>query len=99
MCNGLIMIKTFSCKKAEAIWKKTSIKGISLELQNLARRKLRMLNNAEFLEDLRPPPGNKLEPLLGDRKGQCSIRVNHQWRLCFRWEGKNAHDVHIVDYH
>lgn len=58
-----------------------------------------MLNNAQFLEDLRLPPGNRLEPLLGNRKGQSSIRINQQWRLCFRWEAKDAYDVHIVDYH
>jgi len=67
-------------------------------IETVARRKLRMLNNAQTLNDLRAP-GNRLEQLSGDRKGQHAIRINDQWRLCFRWDGKNAHDVEIVDYH
>jgi len=69
------------------------------DLQEVARRKLRMLNNAQTLLDLRIPPGNRLEALRGDREGQHSIRINDQWRICFRWEGNDAHDVEIVDYH
>jgi len=65
----------------------------------VARRKLRMLNNAQTLTDLRVPPANRLEPLHGNRSGQYSIRINDQWRLCFNWRGGDAHDVEIVDYH
>lgn len=68
-------------------------------IQSVARRKLRMLNNAASLTDLRIPPANRLEPLKGNRKGQHSIRINDQWRICFRWSGSDAHDVEIVDYH
>lgn len=69
------------------------------EIQAVARRKLRMLNNAQQLSDLRAPPGNRLEPLRGDPVGRHSIRINDQWRLCFRWDGRDALDVAIVDYH
>jgi len=68
-------------------------------MQAVARRKLRMLNNAAELADLRIPPANRLEALRGDRKGQHSIRINDQWRLCFRWADGDAFDVAIVDYH
>lgn len=69
------------------------------EIQQVARRKLRMLNNARNLQDLRVPPANRLEALKGERKGQWSIRVNNQWRICFVWEDGNASEVEIVDYH
>jgi len=69
------------------------------DIQPVARRKLRMLNNAASLDDLRLPPANRLEVLKGDRKGQHSIRINDQWRICFRWIDGDAHDVEIVDYH
>jgi len=68
-------------------------------VQRVALRKLRMLDAAESLDDLRVPPGNRLERLRGDRQGQHSIRINDQWRICFRWRGGDAHDVEIVDYH
>lgn len=68
-------------------------------IQNIARRKLRMLNNAGQLRDLRIPPGNRLEALVGNRKGQHSVRINDQWRICFRWAEGNCHDVEIADYH
>jgi proteic killer suppression protein len=68
-------------------------------VQRVALRKLRMLDAAESLDDLRVPPGNRLERLRGDRQGQHSIRINDQWRICFRWRGDDAHDVEIVDYH
>jgi proteic killer suppression protein len=68
-------------------------------MQAVARRKLRMLNNAATLDDLRIPPANRLEALKGDRKGQHSIRINDQWRVCFRWKDGDAHGVEIVDYH
>ena len=69
------------------------------DIQGVARRKLRMLNNAQQLSDLRAPPGNQLEALRGDRAGQHSIRINDRWRICFRWERGNAFDVEVVDYH
>ena len=68
-------------------------------MQKAALRKLRMLDAATSIDDLRVPPGNRLERLRGDRAGQYSIRVNRQWRICFRWETGDAHDVEIVDYH
>lgn len=68
-------------------------------MQQVARRKLRMLNNAQSLPDLRIPPGNRLEALKGDRTGEFSIRVNDQWRICFVWRDGDAHEVEIVDYH
>ena len=68
-------------------------------MQRVALRKLRMLDAAEKLDDLRVPPGNRLERLRGDRSGQHSIRINDQWRICFRWQAGDAYDVEIVDYH
>ena len=70
-----------------------------MELQRQAQRKLVMLNNATTVNDLSAPPGNRLERLSGDRSGQYSIRVNDQWRICFRWENGNASEVELVDYH
>lgn len=93
------MIKTFSCKKTEHIWEGFKVKGLPSEIQNVARRKLRMINNARELFDLKVPPGNKLEFLSGSRKGQMSIRINQQWRVCFKWKDGDAFEVHIVDYH
>jgi proteic killer suppression protein len=69
------------------------------DIQWIARRKLRMLNNAQSLNDLRVPPANRLEALKGELQGRYSIRINRQWRLCFRWSDGDAHDVEIVDYH
>lgn len=68
-------------------------------MQHIALRKLRMLNRAAIMNDLKVPPGNRLESLHGERKGQYSIRINNQWRICFRWKEKDAYDVEIVDYH
>jgi proteic killer suppression protein len=70
-----------------------------MDIQQVARRKLRMLNNAQSLHDLRIPPANRLEALRGRHLGQHSIRINDQWRVCFRWQGGDAHEVEIVDYH
>jgi len=70
-----------------------------MDIQHVARRKLRMLNSATTLDDLRIPPANRLEALKGSRKGQHSIRINDQWRICFRWKDGDAHAVQIVDYH
>ena len=93
------MIKNFADKKSEKVYIGEYSKEYSLEIQNQARKKLRMINNAINLEDLKVPPGNKLESLKGNRKGQYSIRINDQWRICFIWKGNNAHSVEIVDYH
>lgn len=93
------MIRSFSDKEAERIWAGTSSRRLPSTIQQVARRKLRMLNVAASLDDLRIPPANRLESLKGNRKGQHSIRINDQWRICFRWSGGDAHDVEIVDYH
>jgi len=93
------VIKSFASRDTERIWNGEPIRNLPVEVQNLARRKLRMLNNATQLPELRVPPNNRLEKLRGDRKGQFSIRVNDQWRVCFRWQRADAFDVEIVDYH
>ncbi len=93
------MIRDFADKEAEKIWEGTPSRRLPGDIQNAARRKLRMLNSASNLDDLRIPPANRLEVLKGDRKGQYSIRINDQWRICFRWHNGDAHDVEIVDYH
>ena len=92
------MIKTFKCKNTEKLFNDDDVKkfrGIS----RAARLKLEILNAAVSLKSLRVPPGNRLEQLKGDRKGQHSIRINNQWRICFVWKDENAFDVEIVDYH
>lgn len=93
------MIRSFADKEVEKVWAGTSSRRLPVDIQDVARRKLRMLNNAATLDDLRIPPANRLEALKGDRKGQHSIRINDQWRVCFRWHEGDAHDVEIVDYH
>ena len=93
------MIRNFADKEAEKIWDGTPSRRLPADLQTIARRKLRMLNNAENLNDLRVPPANRLEALKGDRRSQYSIRINGRWRICFRWADGDAHDVQIVDYH
>lgn len=93
------MIQTFASKEAEMIWLGRVSKKLPTDIQQIARRKLRMLNNAVTLNDLRIPPANRLEALRGDRKGQYSIRINDQWRICFVWEQGDAYHVEIVDYH
>jgi proteic killer suppression protein len=95
----LIVIKSFAAKETEKIWHGERSRRLPPEIQNVARRKLRMLNNAQNLEDLRVPPANRLEELKGKRAGQHSIRVNDQWRICFVWDSGNAIHVEIVDYH
>jgi proteic killer suppression protein len=96
---GCIVIRTFKDHAAEEIWHGRSVRRIALDLQRAARRKLRMLNNAQSLSDLLVPPGNRLELLRGDRTGQHSIRINDQWRICFVWRDGGADEVEIVDYH
>jgi toxin HigB-1 len=93
------VIRTFTDKEAEKIWAGTMSRRLPTNIQGVARRKLRMLNNASNLDDLRIPPANRLEALKGDRRGQHSMRINDQWRICFRWHNGDAYDVEIVDYH
>ncbi len=92
------MIKSFRNKDVEALFNDILVPKFRA-IERPARRKLLYLHRARVLQDLRAPPGNQLEALTGDRKGQHSIRVNDQWRICFRWDGGNAYDVEIVDYH
>ncbi len=93
------MIRGFRDKEAEQLFGREPGSKFARPLQRAALRKLLLLDAAESLADLRVPPGNRLEKLVGDREGQHSIRVNDQWRVCFRWEDGNAYDVEIVDYH
>lgn len=93
------MIRNFADKEAEKIWASAPSRRLRSDIQAVARRKLRMLNNAATLDDLRIPPANRLEALKGDRKGQHSIRIDDQWRIGFRWNDGDAQDVEIVDYH
>lgn len=93
------MIKNFRSREAEKIWNGVRSKRLPQDIQQIARRKLRMLNNARSLNDLRVPPANRLEALKGSRSGQHSIRVNDQWRICFVWVDGDAVNVEIVDYH
>ncbi len=93
------MIFSFRDKITEAVFDGQCPKGFPVQLLKVARRKLEALNAAEELSDLRIPPGNRLEALKGDRKGQHSIRINDQWRVCFLWTSDGPADVEIVDYH
>lgn len=93
------MINQFKCKETKKIWQGEVSTRLPRDIQQVARRKLRMLNNAKQLSDLLLPPNNCLEALKGDRKGIYSIRINRQWRLCFSWVDNHAYDVEIVDYH
>ena len=94
------MIKTFACKRTESFFRDGKVpKFLSGTVKEIAARKLLMLHFASDFRDLRVPPGNRLESLKGDRKGQCSIRINDQYRICFRFEKGNAFDVEITDYH
>ena len=93
------MIRSFNSKETEKIWNGIISKKLPIEIQNRARRKLRMLNNSNELKDLLIPPSNRLENLKGDRLGLYSIRINNQWRICFKFENGNCYNVEIVDYH
>lgn len=93
------MIKSFRNTAAESAWARRFVKGVPNDIMKVAYRKLMQIHNARSLDDLRAPPGNRLEALTGDRKGQHSIRINDQWRVCFRWRDGHAHDVEIVDYY
>lgn len=92
------MIKTFKGADTEALFNRHRVARF-VNIESVARRKLEQLNQAGHMDDLRVPPGNRLEALKGDRAGQHSIRVNDQFRVCFRWTGTDAEDVEIVDYH
>ena len=93
------MIRGFRDRETEAIWQGRFSRRLPQDIQRLARRKLRMLDAAINLRALMVPPSNRLEALQSDRRGQWSIRINAQWRICFHWEGADAHEVEIVDYH
>jgi toxin HigB-1 len=93
------MIVSFRDAEAATIWAGRRSRRLPPDIQAGTLRKLRLLNNAQRLDDLRVPPGNRLEALKGDRRGQHSIRINDQWRICFTWRDGDAHEVEIVDYH
>ena len=93
------MIRSFRCKETERVWQGQSSRKFPGDIQDRALRKLRQLDAAATVEDLRNPPGNRLEVLKGNRAGQMSVRINDQWRICFRWSAGDAVDVEIVDYH
>ena len=93
------MIANFCCKETERIFDGFVSRRLPQDIQSIARRKLRQIEAAERLDDLRVPPGNRLEPLSGTREGQHSIRVNQQWRICFIWNEGRAENVEICDYH
>lgn len=93
------MIMSFSNEAAQSAWDRRFRKGVPNDIMKVANRKLTQLNGAVSLDDLRVPPGNRLESLSGDRAGQHSIRINDQWRLCFVWRDGNVFDVELVDYH
>jgi proteic killer suppression protein len=93
------MINSFGSKETEKIWNGNRVKNLSQEIQQIGRRKLRMLNNSQNLIDLKVPPSNKLEKLSGKMSDCYSIRINDQWRIVFKWDDGNASDVIIMDYH
>jgi toxin HigB-1 len=93
------MIRSFRSKETERIWHARRSRKFPVNIQDRALRKLRQLDAAVTIDDLRNPPGNQLEALKGDRAGQMSIRINDQWRICFRWVDGDATDVEITDYH
>jgi proteic killer suppression protein len=93
------VIRSVADRETELVWSGTRSRRLPGDIQVVALRKLRMLNQARTLDDLRVPPANRLEALTGDRAGQHSIRINDQWRICFTWKEGDAHDVQIVDYH
>ena len=93
------MIQDFRCQETEKIWKGISSRRLPADIQRIALRKLTQLSAAAVLNDLRVPPGNRLEALKGGLAGRHSIRINDQWRICFVWKDGHAHEVEIVDYH
>ena len=93
------MIRSFANRESERVWQGEHSRRLPGDIQDAALRKLRLINRARTVEDLRIPPGNHLEALKGNRKRRWSIRINGQWRICFRWQEGDATDVEIVDYH
>jgi proteic killer suppression protein len=93
------MIISFADAETETVFGGQISRKLPLDMQNVGRRKLRQLDAARTLQDMRVPPGNQLEHLVRDRVGQWSVRINDQWRICFRFADGNAHDVEITDYH
>ena len=93
------MIESFADKRTAVVFLGHEAKGLPREIQDAARRKLKIIDAVLTVESLRVPPGNRLEQLKGDRRGQWNIRINDQWRICFRWKDGNPCDVEIVDYH
>jgi proteic killer suppression protein len=93
------MIKSFRCQETEKVYRREISRRLPQDIQRVAMRKLWMLDAATDLNALRVPPANRLEALHGNRRGQHSIRINQQWRVCFRWQDGDAYDVEIVDYH
>ncbi len=93
------MVKSFKDSETEKIYNLTRSRKLAQDIQQVALRKLRMLNNAKTINDLRIPPANRLEKLIGNRAGQYSIRINDQWRTYFDWREDNAYNVEIIDYH
>lgn len=93
------MIKNFADKETEKLFQRQRARSLPVDIQRKARMKLEILDAAEKLDDLKVPPGNRLEGLSGKREGQHSIRINQQWRICFRWKNGDCYDVEIVDYH
>jgi proteic killer suppression protein len=93
------VLRSFRNKETELVWQRKRSRRLDQPTQRMALRKLLILDAADALHDLRVPPGNRLEKLSGDRDGQHSIRVNQQWRICFRWTAAGPEDVEIVDYH
>lgn len=93
------MIKSFKDKETEKVYSREGSSKLPRDIQQIALRKLRMINNAKNLNDLRIPPANRLEKLKGTRAGQYSIRINDQWRICFTWQEDDAYDIEITDYH
>ena len=93
------MLQSFADRETERLWLRQGSRKIDSTILRVALRKLVMLDAADTIEDLRVPPGNRLEKMTGNREGQWSIRVNQQWRICFRWTSAGPEDVEIVDYH
>jgi proteic killer suppression protein len=95
----VVVIRSFADKDTQRVFQRLVSKHLSIELQRTAHRKLTIIDAAEAINDLRIPPGNRLEKLKGDREGQYSIWINDQWRICFYWKDNDAYDVEIADYH
>jgi len=93
------MIKSFADKATAAVFSGQAVRRLLHDIQTIARRKLKLIDAVGKIEELRVPPGNRLEQLKGSRAGQWSIRINDQWRICFKWERGHAEDVGIIDYH